>query len=88
MSPVVFPGEQKCLATGRSAFFVTERRCSQYLSPSLRPISSMYDRVHARQVIIVNEVTSGTRESLSDRQKSTRSVDLGQRVCVAAGLTP
>ena len=88
MSPVVCQGKQKCFATGRSAFFVTERRCSQNLSPSLRPVSSMYDKVHARQVIMVNEVTSRTRESLSDGQRSTRGVDLERCACVGAGLIP
>ena len=36
ISSVVWPGEEKCLATGRSAFFETDLRCSQNLSPSLR----------------------------------------------------
>ena len=52
MSPVVCPGEQKCLVTGKCAFFVMEHRCSQNLSPSLHPVSPMYDRVHARRVIM------------------------------------
>ena len=52
ISSVVWPGEEKCLATGRSAFFETDLRCSQNLSPSLRPVSPTYDRVHARQVMI------------------------------------
>ena len=52
ISSVVRPGEEKCLATGRSAFFETDLRCSQNLSPSLRPVSPTYDRVHARQVMI------------------------------------
>ena len=52
ISSVVWPGEEKCIATGRSAFFETDRRCSQNLSPSLRPVSPTYDRVHARQVMI------------------------------------
>ena len=52
ISSVVWPGEEKCLAKGRSAFFETDLRCSQNLSPSLRPVSPTYDRVHARQVMI------------------------------------
>ena len=32
ISSVVWPGEEKCLATGRSAFFETYLRCSQNLS--------------------------------------------------------
>ena len=52
ISSVVWPGEEKCLATGRSAFFETDLRCSQNLSPSLRPVSPTYDRVHAGQVMI------------------------------------
>ena len=51
-SSVVWPGEEKCLATGRLASFETDLRCSQNLSPSLRPVSLTYDRVHARQVMI------------------------------------
>ena len=38
---IVCPGEEKCFATGRSAFFLTDLRCSQNLSPSLRPVSPM-----------------------------------------------
>ena len=52
ISSVVWLGEKKCLATGRSVFFETDLRCSQNLSPSLRPVSPMYDRVHAQQVMI------------------------------------
>ena len=52
ISSVVWPGEEKCLATGRSAVFETDLRCSQNLSPSLGPVSPTYDRVHARQVMI------------------------------------
>ena len=52
ISSVVWPGDEKCLATGSSAFFETDLRCSQNLSPSLRPVSPTYDRVHARQVMI------------------------------------
>ena len=36
----------------------------------------------------VNEVTSRTRESLSDDQRSTRGVDLERCVCVGADLIP
>ena len=32
ISSVVWPGEEKCLATGRSDFFETDLRCSQNLS--------------------------------------------------------
>ena len=39
-------------SNGRSAFFETDLRCSQNLSPNLRPVSSTYDRVRARQVMI------------------------------------
>ena len=52
ISSVLWPGEEKCLATGRSAFFGTDLRCSHNLSPSLRTVSPTYDRVHARQVMI------------------------------------
>ena len=37
---------------GRSAVFETDLRCSQNLSPGLLPVSLMYDRVHAGQVMI------------------------------------
>lgn len=60
-SGLLSPGEQKCLAPGRSAFFVTERIYSQNLSLSFHPVSRMYDRVHARQV------ASRAREPLSYR---------------------
>ena len=42
ISSVVWPGEEKCSATGRSAFFETDLRCSQNLSPSLRPVSPTF----------------------------------------------
>ena len=49
---VVWPGKEKCSATVRSAFFETDLRCSQNLSPSLCPVSPTCDRAHARQVMI------------------------------------
>ena len=52
VSSVVWPREEKCLAMGRSAVFETDLRCSQNLSPGLLPVSLMYDRVHAGQVMI------------------------------------
>ena len=50
ISSVVWPGEENCLTTGRSAFFETDRSCSQNLSPSLRLVSPTY--ASARQVMI------------------------------------
>ena len=88
MSSVVFPGEQKCLATGRSAFFFDGAQ--MFTEPVPEPASGF---ANVRQSACttsnkVNEVTRRARKSLSDRQRATRGVDLGRCVCVGAGLTP
>ena len=88
VSSVVCPGEQKCLATGMSAFFLTERQ--MFTEPVLEPASGF---ANVRQSACttsnkVNDITPPARKSLSDRQRATRGVDLGRCVCVGAGLTP
>ena len=81
VSSVVCPGEQKCLATGMSAFFLTERQ--MFTEPVLEPASGFATTSNK-----VNDITPPARKSLSDRQRATRGVDLGRCVCVGAGLTP
>ena len=66
MSPVVCPGEQKCLATGRSACFVVELAFS---------FANVRKNAYTTSNNL-NEVTSRIRESLSDHQRSTQGVDL------------
>ena len=87
MSSVVCPGEEKCFSTGRSACFVTERMCPEYLSPSLGPCSF----ANVRQSTCttsnnINNVLSRTHEPLSYCQGSTGDVDLDRWVGMGAGF--
>ena len=82
ISSVVWPGEEKCLATGRSAFFETDLRCSQNLSPSLRPVSPTYDRVHALQVMIYTMRTSAVWSEVHRGCWSGRLGWYGHRSCI------
>ena len=87
ISSVVWSGEEKCLATGRSAFFETDLRCSQNLSPSLRPVSPTYDRVHARQVMIYTRLLVVHENLCRMVRGPPGGVDLGNRSCIVDDRT-
>ena len=77
MSSDVCLGEEKCFATGRSAFFFHR---SEMLASIAEPTSNFADVTQGACTTSndVDEVTSGACERLSNCQRSTRGVDLGR----------
>ena len=77
MCSLEWPGRLKCRATGLDASlssFSTSGRCSRNpRSPSCLPVSPMYSFLHNVQVMMIDNICRGARETISDLNRSLRA---------------
>ena len=86
ISSVVWPGEEKCLATGRVSFL---RDRSEVFAEPVRKRTSGFANVRQSACPTsydIHEVTCRTREPLPYGQRFTGGVDLGGWVGMGTGL--